>query len=327
MSNILEISPDDEIGRKYSVLPKELAAQLIDARKAELVKEKLAIEREMDTHKSRLDVLRESKDCIVFLKDAGASGCRASVSDSVSGPLRAHKFLSFLSNSDMIRDQSIKRMFDYIESAEKFSFYSAVRGDNFDYLSDFGKDLFSAGIARLPHEKVYFEIGVRIADRDIVCAMFGGTDTPEMWFYISRDYGRSWAPAGAIDRNTGKPASGWEQEEMISSITKSLGDIFYACIALLASTSVIVTDEIVSASANRKRIESGKVPLHSHRIVTINHTTTVMGIGTIGTHASPRLHWRRGHVRRYRSGVERWIAPTLVGCAERGIVTHDYRVN
>jgi hypothetical protein len=335
MSNILEM-PDEtsmrEILRKYEGLPKDLAAQLIDERRAELMLERQNIERDFlskeEHYRARLRVLEETEATMKFLAKSGEDGFTASACPSITGPLRAHKFLSFLSGDNdggMLDDPSVKRMFDYIKGAEKFSFYSAVCGENFDYLSDFGKDLFSAGIVSLPHERVYFEIGIKIAGQDMICAMWGGEDNPAVWFYLSQNYGVSWAPCGAINRNTAEPDTEWEEEKRIVGITRSLGDIFYACIALLASTSVIVSDEIVSASTNRKRIESGKVPLYSHRVVTINHTT-VRGQGTGGTHAPPRLHWRRGHVRRYASGREVWIAPTLVGCADRGIVTHDYRV-
>lgn len=52
--------------------------------------------------------------------------------------------------------------------------------------------------------------------------------------------------------------------------------------------------------------------------------------GTKGTHASPRIHWRRSHVRTYNRGLpnERKIviARQIVGRRELGEVTHDYVV-
>ena len=337
MSNILEIKPQpethiQELVRKHDGLPKDLAAKLIDKRRAELIAEKQKLEREFGSkearYKARLQTLNEVKATMDFLIKCEISGLSAKVSPSVGGPLRAHKFLSFLSGDGeggMLDDPSVKRMFDYIQGAEKFSFYSAVCGENFDYLSDFGKDLFSAGLVRFPYEKVYFEVGVRVGGQDMVCAMWGGEDDPGIWFYVSPNYGRSWAPGGAINRNTGDIDTRLESGQKTAGITKSLGDIFYACMALLASTSVTVSDKVVSNAANQKRLEAGKVPIFSHRIVTINQSVVRRGAG-VGSHAPPRLHWRRGHIRRYRSGIERWIAPTLVGCADRGVVTHDYRV-
>lgn len=45
-----------------------------------------------------------------------------------------------------------------------------------------------------------------------------------------------------------------------------------------------------------------------------------------GTHASPRLHLRRGHWRKYKSGIERWIKPTWVGDKDLGVIHKDYEV-
>ena len=45
-----------------------------------------------------------------------------------------------------------------------------------------------------------------------------------------------------------------------------------------------------------------------------------------GTHASPRLHDRRGHSRRLPDGRIVWVRPCKVGDASRGVVFHDYQV-
>jgi hypothetical protein len=42
-----------------------------------------------------------------------------------------------------------------------------------------------------------------------------------------------------------------------------------------------------------------------------------------GHHAPPRLHWRRGHVRRLHSGTITNVRPCLVGSAELGTIDHD----
>lgn len=47
---------------------------------------------------------------------------------------------------------------------------------------------------------------------------------------------------------------------------------------------------------------------------------------TGGTHASPRLHDRRGHLRRLRGGKNVWVRPCKVGDASLGAVFHDYEV-
>jgi hypothetical protein len=238
--------------------------------------------------------------------------------------------VSFLREGEIGEMEAARRGAAYIEASQKFSFYGAIEERNFSYLTDFGRDMLSSGAANFPHEKTYFEFGCRAGETDMVCAMWGGTDDPTVFAYVSRDFGRSWCPAGAIHLTAGETVSVYldlvAEEKEIVPFTYGLRDIFYACIALLASTSVTVAEEVVSEAINRKRLAVGKSPLYSHTVVTINHNRLNRAGGGDGTHASPRLHWRRGHVRHYRSGAVSWIAPTLVGCADRGIVTHDYRV-
>jgi len=45
-----------------------------------------------------------------------------------------------------------------------------------------------------------------------------------------------------------------------------------------------------------------------------------------GTHATPRLHDRRGHIRRLPNGKTCWVKPCKVGDASKGVVFKDYEV-
>lgn len=45
-----------------------------------------------------------------------------------------------------------------------------------------------------------------------------------------------------------------------------------------------------------------------------------------GSHATPRLHVRRGHVRALSSGKLTWVRQCLVGNPDRGVVEKDYHV-
>jgi hypothetical protein len=85
------------------------------------------------------------------------------------------------------------------------------------------------------------------------------------------------------------------------------------------------TIEIPSERLNKARSSRGSQPLFEHKIVTIDLTTVDKSNGT-GTHASPRLHWRRGHIRTLASGVRTKVKPCLVGDPGSGFVSHDYRV-
>jgi len=45
-----------------------------------------------------------------------------------------------------------------------------------------------------------------------------------------------------------------------------------------------------------------------------------------GTHDSPKMHWRRGHIRRLPNGQETPVRPCLVGDITKGFVFKDYVV-
>ena len=82
---------------------------------------------------------------------------------------------------------------------------------------------------------------------------------------------------------------------------------------------------VPKSSINRRRIAKGKRPLYDWRTVVISPSkakTAPQG----GTHAPPRQHDRRGHLRRLKSGRTVWVRQTKVGKASDGFVFHDYVV-
>ncbi len=76
---------------------------------------------------------------------------------------------------------------------------------------------------------------------------------------------------------------------------------------------------------NRRKISQGKTPTYDWRTVVIEPTQPRQE-SKGGTHASPRQHDRRGHIRRLRSGKNVWIKPHKVGDASKGVVFHDYKI-
>lgn len=79
---------------------------------------------------------------------------------------------------------------------------------------------------------------------------------------------------------------------------------------------------------NTLREKKGEAPVFGHNLVMIDMDQIRMpGVTRAGgSHASPRLHWRRGHIRRAASGKVSIVRPCLVGCAERGAVTKEYSI-
>jgi hypothetical protein len=76
---------------------------------------------------------------------------------------------------------------------------------------------------------------------------------------------------------------------------------------------------------NQRKIAAGKPPSYDWRTVVIDGKN-VKGEHKGGTHASPRLHDRRGHSRKLPDGRIVWVRPCKVGDASRGVVFHDYKI-
>lgn len=104
--------------------------------------------------------------------------------------------------------------------------------------------------------------------------------------------------------------------------------------ATVLITSRCTEKRIIGASEklNLRRLERRKPPLFSHTIIEICGLTIHNETGmVVGERRSPRMHWRKGHIRHYRApdgAVIRKvaIAPMLVGKQSLGVVEHSYKV-
>jgi hypothetical protein len=83
--------------------------------------------------------------------------------------------------------------------------------------------------------------------------------------------------------------------------------------------------EVAQTFTNKRKIAQGKLPTYDWKTVVVI-TTPPKAKSKGGTHASPRLHDRRGHLRRLRSGKNVWVKPHKVGDAKLGTVFHDYQI-
>lgn len=121
-----------------------------------------------------------------------------------------------------------------------------------------------------------------------------------------------------VDENT------WGKKEL-NSILTSLGSVYSH---LSAGTAPITGYKPVARPGliNQKRKKKGK-PLF-YDWVTVNiEPPQPRSLPKGGTHASPRLHDRRGHFRTLRSGRKVWVRNHKVGDASKGTVFHDYVVS
>lgn len=98
-------------------------------------------------------------------------------------------------------------------------------------------------------------------------------------------------------------------------------------LAVLNCSNVKVVDNPAPDALNRKRAKQGKPPLFTYKTLHIKPPTSGAGRagGSSGDRNLPRLHLRRGHIRRLPTGTTTWVQSCMVGSAANGMVMKDYR--
>jgi hypothetical protein len=87
----------------------------------------------------------------------------------------------------------------------------------------------------------------------------------------------------------------------------------------------VYVPSIKETFTNRRKIEQGKLPAYDWTTIWIEPAKP-RSEGNGGTHASPRLHDRRGHLRRLANGKNVWVKSCKVGDASKGAIFHDYAI-
>lgn len=91
----------------------------------------------------------------------------------------------------------------------------------------------------------------------------------------------------------------------------------------------VVTETIPAPIAlNNKRKAKGKAPFFEYKVLmlSIPDERSTKTHESSGTHASPRVHLRRGHIRRLPNKVI-WVNSSVVGNRKSGIIEKDYSVS
>lgn len=97
--------------------------------------------------------------------------------------------------------------------------------------------------------------------------------------------------------------------------------------AIMACKNTVAVKRTVSEKTNKKRIKKGKLPLYTyHELQVTPGETSGSGGKGAGTKQGPRVHLRRGHIRRLPQG-NIWVNACVVGNKEKGIVHKHYKVN
>lgn len=72
--------------------------------------------------------------------------------------------------------------------------------------------------------------------------------------------------------------------------------------------------------------KKGALPFDTYHILTVDVPATHGTGAATGGHRSPREHLRRGHIRRYETGLKIWVNATVVNPGVGGKVSKDYAI-
>lgn len=118
-------------------------------------------------------------------------------------------------------------------------------------------------------------------------------------------------------------------DEFIRKINGALSQISFRVMQFLCALeckNVRVESAAPDAKLNAARARKGKLPLVSYKVLTLDSTPKrIADSRGGGTHASPRTHLRRGHIRRLAAGNV-WVNSTVVNGKSTGLVLKDYEV-
>jgi hypothetical protein len=267
--------------------------------------------------------------------------------------------------SEVLKDQEnyVKRASKLLDTAVKFDM-GEIEIDNSQALFDTGKECVEEGLFSLPFEEIYVEATLV---NNIFRERFGLLFIPvfkcldEVALKRQPEFVGGTAALNFVRKGEFGPALGsWEiptllavfsrdfKETSIVPAAKELADyaalteeqcrdivhfnttILYIIHSLINARGVQLLYEPAPLKLNRRRAKKNKPPLYEHRVLKIGGYSSsgqVLGVGA--THASPRAHWRRGHIRTIRGGTIKQkqilIPASLINGP--GFVSKDYEIS
>jgi hypothetical protein len=171
------------------------------------------------------------------------------------------------------------------------------------------------GVAGIDTEGKRFSLWLTAGDKSVTVA--GCTlDKPQLFFkpfvYIATDDGLRYYQ---------------KDKEISRDVIMPYFRMVVAIVIRLTQASAGYQAKPQDSFINRKRQAKGKPPMSFDWTLVEIGPVTVKGEGQGGTHASPRLHDRRGHWRTYKATGKRvWVRDCKVGDASKGMVFKDYKV-
>lgn len=190
-------------------------------------------------------------------------------------------------------------------------------------------------IARMPFSTCWFEYDCDAEESipaHIAGCLIAEHESTSEGFWWRKMHGH-WTLMGWATKNNRQfftSAPGSSIEYSIVPATDNGRDIFHvmhsivsAFLSALNCTNINRVCHMPDEKLQRARAKRGKKPLFSYWTLEL-HPERSEGARLGGTHASPRLHLRRGHPRQYAPGKYTWVQPHVVGNKALGMIHKDY---
>ena len=169
-----------------------------------------------------------------------------------------------------------------------------------DEMIAFGKELTEAGLVRLPFDVCVFVFPYVCPDGSKVASAC----------LLRQDADKIVAEGVIHMEAQGRPLGLYGRDEPPND------PIFFA-MAVLSSRAIVHRRHSVASDVE---VDGG---YRGDSYVQVVLRDYARGAGDPRGHASPRLHWRRGHIRRLGNRTT-WVRASLVGKSENGVIVHDY---
>jgi len=176
----------------------------------------------------------------------------------------------------------------------------------------------------LPFDKMYCEI--KESHGEIIAVVFEMIEGYLYGYYFNQNMttGIEFNKVGQdfkVHKNGVTPLSQVGAEYVLNNVL-----IILKFIQLLNCSNITTETHQPSEKLNKKRLKRGKLPLFEYKTLVLPGTHVQAQEHQGGSHASPRWHVRRGHIRRLQNGNEIWVESCSVGSIKTGIINKDYRV-
>lgn len=221
--------------------------------------------------------------------------------------------------SDAIEDEVMRRVPSLSASAICFDGGNIKNMSNFKPIKEISTPPFNTCWLEFSYEKEADDrvvLGMIVGDLKPGISAFCFTKKTNQWMfvcYFSADGEKLKAIGDSEQSDVGKTAQEFA----------SLARTFFTAINC---TNIRRVEHNPDAKLQKARAKRGKQPLFSYWTLELDLDRTERGESLGGTHASPRLHLRRGHARQYAPGKWTWIQPFAVGNKKLGMVHKDYEL-